>query len=181
MSVPDPHASPQTDALFVELLARHEPALRACLRALLPSAADVDLVMPEVALVAWRKFAELEDRDAFPRWAAIIARYEALRYRRDKARNRFVLDEAVLAQLADESAATLSRREQQMAALEECLQKLPEPRRQLVLGCYAPGTSIREIAASSGQSEDALYQLLRRIRLELQRCVETTLRKSVAT
>ena len=76
---------------------------------------------------------------------------------------------------ADEGVPEISRRDRQMAALERCLEKLPTTRRQLVLGCYAPGASIREIAARSGQSEDGLYQLLRRIRLKLQHCVETTL------
>jgi RNA polymerase sigma-70 factor, ECF subfamily len=167
---------PQTiDAQFVTLLARHEPVVRGYLRALLPGAEDVDAVMPEVALVAWRKFAELEDPEAFGRWACVIARYEVLRYRRDKARDRFLLDEELLAQIADEGVPEISRRDQQMAALERCLEKLPPTRRQLVLGCYRPGASIREIAARSGQSEDGLYQLLRRIRLKLQDCVETTL------
>lgn len=177
MPVPLPPDQSSANEAFVMLLSQHEPAIRAFLRALLPVAADVDAVMPDVALVAWRKFAELEDREAFGRWACVIARYEVLRYRRDKARDRFLLDEALLARIAEEGAQEFSRREQQMAALEFCLEKLPEPRRQLVLGCYAPGASIKAIAARTGQSEDGLYQLLRRIRLELQRCVETTLRK----
>jgi RNA polymerase sigma-70 factor (ECF subfamily) len=63
-----------------------------------------------------------------------------------------------------------------MRALESCLQKLPEDRRKLVLGCYVPGVSIKDIAARTGRSEDGLYQLLRRIRLELQRCVEAILK-----
>lgn len=168
--------SPQTiDAQFVTLLAQHEPTIRGYLRALLPSAMDVDAVMPEVALVAWRKFQELADHEAFGRWACVIARYEVLRYRRDKARDRFVLDEELLARIAEEGLSEISGREQQMVALERCLDKLSLPRRQLVLGCYTPGSSIREIAARSGQSEEGLYQLLRRIRLKLKDCVETTL------
>lgn len=177
MSESPPAPSPHGDELFVQLLSRHEPVIRAYLRSVLPATTDVDVVMPEVALVAWRKFSELEEKEAFPRWACVIARYEVLRYRRDKARDRFLLDEELLARIAEEGVQELSRREQQMTALERCLEKLPEPRRQLVLGCYAPGASIREVAARTGQSEDGLYQLLRRIRLELQRCVETTLRQ----
>jgi RNA polymerase sigma-70 factor (ECF subfamily) len=172
--LPEPQNS---DEDFVRLLSRHEPVIRAFLRAQLPAAADVDVVMPEVALVAWRKFSELGEREAFARWACVIARYEVLRYRRDKARDRFLLDEDVLTKLADETVSDFSRRERQMAALEDCLQKLPAPRRSLVLGCYSPGASIKEVAARSGHSEDGLYQLLRRIRLELHRCVETSLRE----
>lgn len=177
MSDHPPATPPNSDEDFVQLLSRHEPVIRAFLRALLPSAGDVDAVMPEVALVAWRKFSELDQKEAFPRWACVIARYEVLRYRRDKARDRFVLDEAVLAKLADEAPDEFARRERQMAALEDCLERLPMLRRSLVLGCYAPGASIKDIAARTGQSEDGLYQLLRRIRLELHRCVENALRK----
>lgn len=94
--------------------------VRGYLRALLPGAADVDAVMPEVALVAWRKFAELGAREAFGRWACGIAPYEVLRYRRDKARDRFLLDEEFLARIADEGVPEISRRDRQMAALERC-------------------------------------------------------------
>lgn len=181
MSDQNPFDSPNADEAFVQLLSRHEPVIRAFLRALLPSAGDVDAVMPEVALIAWRKFSELEEREAFPRWACVIARYEVLRYRRDKARERFVLSEAVLATLADEGADEFTRRERQMAALEDCLERLPAQRRSLVLWCYSPGASIKDIAARTGQSEDGLYQLLRRIRLELHRCVENAMRKEATT
>lgn len=41
-----------------------------------------------------------------------------LRFRRDKARDRLVLDEAVIARLADEGAGESVLRERQMAALK---------------------------------------------------------------
>jgi RNA polymerase sigma-70 factor (ECF subfamily) len=50
---PDPHED------FLRLFLRHEAELRAFVRACLPRAADVDEVMQEVSLVAWRKFAAL--------------------------------------------------------------------------------------------------------------------------
>lgn len=169
------------DGAFLLLLSRHEPVVRAYLRALLPGPAEVDELLPEVALVAWRKFSSLQDHAAFAQWACVIARYEVLRWRRDKARDRLVLDEDVIALLADAAEGSISRRERQMAALDGCLEKLPAERRELLLRCHAAGSTTREIARLTGRAEDALYQLLRRLRLELHRCIESTLHREEAS
>lgn len=177
MSLPSRPTPHEQHEVFMQLLARHEPAIRAYLRALLPRANDVDDLMPDIALVAWRKFSDLEELDAFPRWVCVIARYEVLRFRRDKARDRLILDEAVVAKLADEGATESGLRERQMAALERCIERLPVPRRDLLLSCYRSDLFIKDIAQRTGHTVDGLYQLLRRIRLDLQRCIETTLDK----
>ncbi len=163
---------PNRDECFVRLLSQYEPIIRSYLRNLLPSYEDVDQVMPEVALVAWRKFSQLEDLDAFPRWACVIARYEVMTYRRNKARDRIVLDPDIVAKLADEAEEEISLRSLQMSALERCLKELPEQRRELILSCYSPQKSMRDIAKEIARSENSLYQLLRRIRIELQHCIE---------
>ncbi|MFA5056788.1 MAG: sigma-70 family RNA polymerase sigma factor [Opitutaceae bacterium] len=160
---------------FRRLYARHEPELRAFVRACLPRAGDVDEVLQAVSLVAWKKLASLEDAEQFPRWACLIARYEVLKFRRTKARDRLVLDEDIVATLAEEGVEEMPVRKRQLDALELCLEKLPSARRQLAVTAYAPGTSIRELAAGLGRSEGSLYQLLARIRQELLRCVERTL------
>lgn len=174
--MPDP-ADPKLDAAFVTLLSQHEPAIRAFLRALLGHAADVDTVMPEVALVAWRKFSELGDHGAFPRWACVIARYEVLKFRRHKARDRLILDEDVVLRLADQADASLPRRERQLRALEKCLRRIPEHSRGLLLSCYAPDTTIREVARRTRRTEDSLYQWVHRVRLGLHACVTAALEK----
>jgi RNA polymerase sigma-70 factor (ECF subfamily) len=165
----DPHED------FLRLFMRHEPELRAFVRACLPRAGDVDEVMQEVSLVAWRKFSALEEVAQFPRWACVIARYEILKFRRACARDRLVLDEDILEKLATEGAEELSVRHRQLNALEGCIAKLPSERRGLALAAYAPETSMKELAGQLGRTEGSLYQLLARIRQELLRCVEITL------
>ena len=177
-----PSSSPrETHEIFMQLLARHEPVIRGYLRSLVSRAADVDELMPDVALVAWRKFSELREPEAFPRWACVIARYEALRFHRDRARDRLVLDEAVIAKLADEGAGETPLRARQMAALEVCVDGLPAERRELLLACYATETAIKDVAAQTGRTVDGLYQLLRRIRVDVQRCVEGTLKQEASS
>lgn len=165
----DPHED------FLRLFMRHEPELRAFVRACLPRAGDVDQVMQEVSLVAWRKFSTLAEAVEFPRWACVIARYEILKFRRALARDRLVLDEDIVEKLATEGAEEMSLRHQQLNALDACIAKLPRDRRELALAAYAPENSMKELAAQVGRTEGSLYQLLARIRQELLRCVEITL------
>lgn len=160
---------------FLRLWTHHEPELRAFVHACIPQAAEVDEVMQEVSLAAWRKFPTLTDHAQFPRWACLIARYEILMARRRHARGRLVLDEDIVAKLADEGAEEMSVRHRQLDALDACIAKLPRERRELTLTAYAPGASMKELSAQLGRTEGSLYQLLARIRQELLRCVEHTL------
>jgi len=164
---------PKNYEWFVQLLTKHERSIRAYIRAGLPSGQDVAEVMQEVSLIAWRKFSDLENPDTdFARWATVIARYEIMKYRRTKARDRLVLGENVIEMINAEGLEEAPGRESQLSALEFCLKKLPEERRELVLEAHVSGTSITEMAERIGKSRNALYQLLWRIRQELAECVE---------
>ena len=106
---------------FTRLLMRHDRSVRAYLRSLLPTANDVDEVMQEVGVTAWRKFEQLDDPQNFPKWLCVIARYEVLIYRRKKARDRLVLGDEVERLIAEEGLQELALREQQLSALNQCL------------------------------------------------------------
>lgn len=157
---------------FLRLWMKHEPELRAFVRACCPKAQEVDDVMQEVSVAALRKFSTLDDHSAFGAWACLIARYELLTARRRFARDRLVLSEDIVQMLADEGARELPLRQQQLRALDHCVEKLPRERRELALAAYAKGTTIRQIAAELKRTEGSLYQLLARIRKELHRCMQ---------
>jgi RNA polymerase sigma-70 factor (ECF subfamily) len=164
---------------FLRLFTHHAAELKAFIRACLPRPEDVDEVMQEVSLVAWRKFDVLVEKEQFPRWACLIARYEILKCRRAHARDRLVLDEDIVEKLADEGLDELPRRHEQLVALDDCVKKLPAERRAWVLKVYAPGISMKAIAAQAGRTEGSLYQLVSRIRQELLRCVQRSLAQKV--
>lgn len=165
----------QTHALFLTLFTANEPAIRAYVRRLVPTRQDSADVMQSIALVLWRKFEELHDPDGFRPWAFGIARYEALGWLRDKARNRLVLAEDVLEVVAEESSQQESRLAAQRDALADCLEKLPGDQRELVLAAYAPGASIQKVADRSGRTVAAFYQWLHRMRARLLECTRRTL------
>jgi RNA polymerase sigma-70 factor (ECF subfamily) len=173
------HSGSPDRELFVRLIMRHDRAIRAFLRGLLRTSADVDEVMQEVSVAAWRKFDQLDDPENFQRWACVIARYEVLMYRRKKARDRFVLGEDIEELMAEEGLKELPLRGQQLDALENCLNKLPTERKHLVLKAYAAEEPLKTLAEQIGKSPEALYKLLSRIRRELLVCVERTLAAEV--
>ena len=160
---------------FLRLFAVSEPALRGFVRSLVPRRGDVPEVMQEVAVVLWRKFGELAAPEDFRKWAFGVARLEALAWARDKARDRHVFDPELLATLADAAESSSLRLGAQREALEDCLGKLPDARRELVLTAYAPGTSIEKMAVQRGQTRMALYKVLHRIRLALVECTRRAL------
>ncbi|MEI6715374.1 MAG: sigma-70 family RNA polymerase sigma factor [Verrucomicrobiota bacterium] len=166
---------------FLRLWTRHEPVLRAIVRSCVWKPEEVDEVMQEVSVVAWRKFPQLTDPNQFPQWAAMIARYEILMARRRHARERLVLSEETISKLAEEGAHETTLRDQQLHALDTCINKLPTERRDLALAAYAPGASIRDLAAQLNRTEGSLYQLLARIRQDLLVCVEKTLIREAHT
>lgn len=161
---------------FLRLFTANEAAIRAYVRRLVPTRHDAADVMQELSLVLWRKFADLYDRDGFRKWAFAVARYEALAWLRDKARDRHVLAEDVLAMVAEESAREEPKLAAQRDALECCLQKLSSENRSLVLAAYEPGAKIEHVAKQSNRTVGGFYQWLHRIRLHLLECTQRILR-----
>jgi RNA polymerase sigma-70 factor (ECF subfamily) len=164
--------NPLSSETFIVLLQRHEAGVRAFIRTAVHRTEDVDDIMQAVSVAAWRKFDALTDSEGFGRWACVIARYEVLKFQRSRARDRFVLDEKLVEQILEEGPDECLVRQRRLSLLEQCLNKLPGSRQDLLLQAYAPGCTVRAIAERLGRSEDALYQLLRRLRLELKQCVE---------
>lgn len=162
---------------FLRLYVEHEEALHGFVRALVPTRDGAREVMQEVASVLWRKFDELDSPADFRRWAFGVARFEALAFRRDRARDRHVFDQDVLSALADDAQAMSGQMEAQREALDDCLRKLPRPQRLLIEAAYERDAKIDRMAADMGRSAMSLYKALHRIRLTLMECTQRTLRQ----
>lgn len=160
---------------FVAMLVEHEPKTRAYLRSLLPGWHDVDEVMQQSSLVAWRKFDTFHQGTSFAGWFMTIARYEALKHRRNAARSPLVFSDDVWELVADEEDAASPGPDSMRAALEVCLAKLAPAQRELVLKTHSPGARINEIAQRAGKSEQALYKTVQRLRAALLECINRTM------
>jgi len=158
---------------FVRLLMEHEGRVRGFLRGLLPSWNDVDEVIQQASIVAWRKFSEFDRQTNFGGWLLVIARYEALKHRRRLARSPLVFSEEVWELLANEAepahaAEAIDRRR---TALEHCLDKLGAEQRRLLLETHTPGVRLNEIARRAGRSEQAFYKVVQRLRAAVLDCM----------
>lgn len=166
---------------FVTLFARNEPSLRAFIRSLTRSWDDADEVMQNTGLVLWRKFGTFEPENEpamdFFRWACVVARFEVLAWRRDKARDRHVFDEDLVEMLAEEAAEKHEILRDERRALEVCLAKLPDPMRRVVVAAYEPGTKLNEVARELGKSATAFYKKLNRTRAVLLDCIRDEVAK----
>ncbi len=170
---------------FVSLLARHDQAIRRFVRSLLPSRDGVDDVMQETALECWRKFSDFSPRDPddsvaeFVRWACVIARYKALSWQRDRARDRLVFRDRVVERLAEAAGDDLERQELERRAIEACLGELEGDQRRLVLSVYAPGQSVARIATETGVRSRRLYSVVNALRKRLLECVRRRIAEEV--
>ena len=156
---------------FLRSFTANEQAIRAYVRRLVPTRADADDVMQEVSVVLWNKFEIFRADGDFRVWAFGVARFAALAWRRDKARDRLVLDEDVVAKLASETAEIEPHLSRQREALEKCMENVQPKQRELLMRAYQSDTRIQDLANSSGRSIPGFYQWLHRVRKMLLNCI----------
>jgi RNA polymerase sigma-70 factor (ECF subfamily) len=138
-------------------------------------------VLQEANLKLCRKAAEYDPQQPFLRWAYAFARLEVMAWRKRQQRSRLVLDEDLLALVEADCQAAAGSAEQQLAALEKCVEKLPPRQRELIAARYGKGEAVQAIAARLAQPENALAALFYRVRKALGDCVESALKQEAAT
>ncbi len=76
-------------------------------------------------------------------------------------------------------AAEIERRgddlDRRAEVLRDCLRKLPDDHRTVVLARYHDEREIADIAAATGRTAEAVYRLLSRIRAALNTCISRQL------
>ena len=162
---------------FVRLLVAHEPHLRSFLRSMLPTWPDVDEVMQETSLTAWRKFAQFELGTNFFAWTAAIARFETLKYLRSRQQDWLIFSDDVLDLIASEEGTSADSLAREREALESCLGKLSASAREALHLSYQPGVKFHEVAARKGRSVQAYYKMLQRLRQQLLECIRTEIKE----
>ncbi|MDD7987016.1 sigma-70 family RNA polymerase sigma factor [Lentisphaera marina] len=158
--------------LFIAEYGKALPALRAFLRQLLPSWFDVDEVLQETSIILWKKFDQFEPGSSFSAWASMVARFEVLKYRRGKSRDRHVFSDETLELLAEECLDMEEKLAEQRQVLKTCFAKLEQKQQTLLTQSYSRDLSIKELAENEGKSPGSLYKVLDRLRVKLMKCVK---------
>jgi RNA polymerase sigma-70 factor (ECF subfamily) len=138
-------------------------------------------IVQETALLVFRRFAEYDAARPFVAWALGIARFKVMGLNRDAARSRLVFDEEALIRFTESWVEQSAGQSERGAALEKCLEKLPDHTRRVVRLRYFEGLNAERIATRTGSTGAVTRVTLQRAREQLRACVERHIRTASAT
>lgn len=160
---------------FGELVRAHEGWLRGMLRARLRDWTAADDLAQDAFVTAFRKIKGFRGDSSFETWLTGIAMNHFRNYIRKHREEYIGGNEELQVLLGAEEDPKIAGGEH-LLALQECLQKVTGPSRELLDARYVLGMTVREIAAENGRGYSALTMQLHRLRLGLADCVERTLK-----
>ena len=105
-------------------------------------------------------------------WAFQIAHFQILSFRQKQYKKPILSNETVelFSDSTDEDTMPFK-----IAALHNCLEKLPEDKRELIQMRYSGNFSVKEYAGKTGKKENAISKILHKIRHTLGDCIKTKL------
>jgi RNA polymerase sigma-70 factor (ECF subfamily) len=174
-SDPASDSQPGRQAEFVALLTGSHSRLLGYLMSLLGRRHDAEDVLQKASVTMWQKFDTFTLGTDFLAWASTVCFYEAKNFQRLSARAPLCFDNRLLAVLATERLADLGHREERLAALDRCLEKLPEKDRRLLQAAYIDQQGIASLAEQLGRAPQTLYNRLNILRRSLADCVQRRL------
>lgn len=160
---------------FLSLHAQNQHRLSAFVHALVPNWQDAEEIVQDTLVVLWRKFDEFDRSTSFFAWAARVAQYEVLNYRRKTPRRCLVLENDVVEAIATAAVEQMDDVDLRREALEQCIKKLPERDREIIQLRYGEGLGIESAAAAVERTAGHVQRLLRKIRHNLLRCIQLKL------
>ena len=165
----------------MRLFVKHEPALRAFARSILPDWTSVDDALQEASVTMWEKLGQLRDEHGFLPWAKVILRFKCLSLIAALRRDRHVLSNDVLELLADDAQAMSAEDVIHVrSALTSCLMQFSETHQELLLAPYAGDGRVKQLADQGRKTVNALYKLLGRLREKLAACIHGQMEPEVS-
>jgi RNA polymerase sigma-70 factor (ECF subfamily) len=158
-----------------QLFVRHQQALLAYVLSIEPNLADAQDIVQETFLTVSRKAQTFAEGTTFLAWACTVARYNTLHFQRSRARRVARLDDDVVELLHASEVVDESCLEQQVSAMQHCLNRLAPRARELVWLRYHGAKMPEQIAPEVGWSVNAVRVALSRARALLRECMEQRL------
>jgi RNA polymerase sigma-70 factor (ECF subfamily) len=160
---------------FVQLLTRDQRRILLYIHSLISNWPDAEEVLQNTNLVLWRKWNEFEPGTNFYCWACRVAHLEVLKWRDRRARDARTFS----VEFMDEIGAELARQgdliDLRHQALTNCLDKLRERDRHLILLRYSDSATTQSVAKQLGRPIKSIYAAVNRIRDRLLECINRTL------
>lgn len=154
-----------------------ETDLRAYIGAMVRDPHARDDIFQEVSRTLWQKFDQYDMNQSFGAWARGIATMKLLEARRKNSRFPLLLSQEAMEAVQEvfDEGETVSRDHE--VALQLCLESLQPKFRQVLAWRYEGRMKCESIASRLGIKVNALHQMLRRLRVFLEQCVEQRLAK----
>jgi RNA polymerase sigma-70 factor (ECF subfamily) len=157
--------------LLVRLISRHQEELFRYIFALLPNEEDARDVLQETCVALYRKFGEYEQDKPFLPWAYCFAYLEILKQRERNQRGSRLFNRELVERLAREREQHEPVLDARLAALDRCLEELPEADRELIRRRYQGKARTAELMRQFETSRRTLFRKLDRIRRLLFDCI----------
>lgn len=154
------------------------PILRAYVASRSFPGMDVDEIVQQVFIEAYKSIGEYRQGTNFEAWLITIARYqtmmEATRLRRQADyHSRFV--PVAIARQMEKRLADEEDQDERLPHLRTCLEQVKDSSRELLKHRYEGGLSMNEIAESLNRTAGAVRKELCLIRKQLHECIERKL------
>lgn len=160
---------------FTQCWLQAEPSISAYVFASVSGFHDAEDVIQRVAQELARRFDEYDAGRPFVGWALWIAKSRVIDFYRLQSRQKILLSDEMLGQLADTIIKQADGRSHRREALELCLDDLPPKSRQLLELRYIEDLSAAETARDLGSTPGSVRVLLSRVRTVLANCIERRL------
>ena len=162
---------------FSKLWVKSYPAVGAYVTSLVPDHNCAEEILGRVSVILVEKMDQYDGERSFEAWAIGIARYEILKYRREKARDRLRFSEEILNRIGDQCEKISSEMSSQQWALQKCLEEIAGRAAQALTLRYSEDFRYKAIASRLGMEVGAVRTMLHRTRDALRRCVEQRLER----
>ena len=162
------------NAEITRLLIRHRGDLYGYIFACVRNHNDAEEVFQEVSVGVVTSFHKLRSTDEFLPWAIEISRRQVFSFFR-RSKRAMVYDSELVEVLAEvaKGGAPSEESQRRATALKSCVEKLPPRSREVLRLRYREGFSgVDQIAEYLGRSMAATYGVLKRLRVNLRRCIE---------
>lgn len=161
--------------LFFSLFIQNETDLRNYVQMIVRDWNATDEIVQETAAILWEKYADLTDSIAFRKTLFQTAKFQILAWRRNRARDRLVLDEEAIALLTDESIRRADEARQTQDLIHSAMNRLDESDRILFTEAYLSQTPIADQAKDQGLTPMTVYKRLQKIRYRLLEIIQEIL------
>ncbi len=164
---------------FLSLITESQGWLYGYILGLLANHDAANEVLQETNIVIWRKASEFQLGTSFHSWAIRIAHFQVMAYRQKRKKDRLVFDHDLLELIGKRVQERMDDYEEKMSQLQSCLDELPERSRDVVRRRYFDGDSLKKIAFDLDRNQNAIGQLIFRIKNKLIECVSLQVNKGM--